>query len=291
MDFSSLVVFKTVAKEGSISKAAKSLQYVQSNVTTKIKALEEELETVLFHRHSRGVTLTSSGQTLLNYAEQIHFLIDEAKKAVRNYDVPQGSISIGSMETTAAVRLPRILTSYSCQYPNVEILLETDTTAQLIESVLSYELEGAFIGGNVQHPDLLTIPYLEEELVLISANHCEVIDYKNTKLLVFRNGCTYRTKLEKWCHDYGVVSSRIMEFGSLEAIIGCVSAGMGISLVPHSVVSNKLDAGELRGIHLPKEYASVTTNFIHRRDLFSTTAFLAFLEKCEMINKTAKENN
>ncbi|WP_042346558.1 LysR family transcriptional regulator [Bacillus massiliigorillae] len=283
MDFSSLEVFRTVAKEGSISKAAKALQYVQSNVTTKIKALEEELETVLFHRHSRGVTLTSSGLTLLNYAEQIHFLMHEARKAVQNCDIPQGSVSIGSMETTAAVRLPSILASYSREYPNVEILLETGTTAQMIESVLSYELEGAFIGGNVQHPDLMAIPYVEEELVLVSAAHCEAIDYENTKLLVFRNGCTYRTKLEKWCLDHGLVSSRIMEFGSLDAIIGCVSAGMGISLVPYSVVSDKLATGELRGIHLPKEYACVTTNFIHRRDLFKTTAFLKLLEKCEIM--------
>src|SRR5207253_1787752 len=108
MDAGDLAVFAAVARAGGITKAARTLRTVQSNVTQRVRLLEAELGVPLFHRHSRGVTLTSAGSQLLPYAERIGRLIDEAKRAAGDGPVPHGRITIGALETATAMRLPPV---------------------------------------------------------------------------------------------------------------------------------------------------------------------------------------
>ncbi|WP_029191523.1 LysR family transcriptional regulator, partial [Paenibacillus elgii] len=117
MDTAALQVFQAAARSGSVSKAAQLLNYAQSNVTTKIKQLEKELGAPLFYRHNRGITLTPAGKTLLEYADKALRLLEEARKAVQDASTPTGPLSIGSMETTAAVRLPHLLADYHRMCP------------------------------------------------------------------------------------------------------------------------------------------------------------------------------
>lgn len=168
MDHGDLKVFQTVAQTGSITKASQILNFVQSNVTARIKHLESDLQTLLFYRHSRGVTLTPAGKTLLIYVKKIMHLYNEAYKAIQDSPVPSGQIAIGSMETTAAVRLPAVLAVYHQQFPNVDLSLTTGSTQQLINYVLTYELDGALVASPVQHPEIIQEPVLIEELVLIT---------------------------------------------------------------------------------------------------------------------------
>src|SRR5271165_1315676 len=100
MDASDLAMFAAVAKAGGIGKAAQVLSTVQSNVTQRMKLLEAELGVPLFHRHSRGVTLTTAGTQLLPYAERIGRLIGEAKAAAADGPEPRGRLVLGALETT-----------------------------------------------------------------------------------------------------------------------------------------------------------------------------------------------
>lgn len=112
MELLDLATFSTVARCGSITRAAGELNTVQSNVTNRIKALEAEIGVPLFERHARGMTLTNAGRRLLPYAERLATLSREAVDASRDDGVPKGPLAIGSMETTAAVRLPPLLTRF-----------------------------------------------------------------------------------------------------------------------------------------------------------------------------------
>lgn len=137
----------------------------------RMKQLENELGVPLFYRNGKGVTLTSNGEILLTYAKQIIHLMDRSIKAVQsNGTKPKGTLKIGCTESTTAVRLPSILTTYYEKYPEVELILETNTTEQLIRLVLERKLDGAFIAGSTQHAELHTNVFREEELVLISKN-------------------------------------------------------------------------------------------------------------------------
>ncbi|ACT01767.1 LysR family transcriptional regulator [Paenibacillus sp. JDR-2] len=283
MDIQLLKVFSATAKEGSISKAAQKLNFAQSNVTHKIQQLEADLQTQLFYRHNRGITLTPSGQILVSYAEKILHVIQEARSAVVDSKVPTGPLSIGSMETTAAVRLPVLLAKYHADYPAVDFNLVTGPTERHIHGVLHYELNGAFVAGPVDHPELEQENVTDEELVLVTtASHPpinSIHEVQSRTLLVFQNGCSYRAKFNQLLQDEGIVPVKLMEFGSLETIIGCVSAGLGISLLPRSIVTEQEQQGQIRTHKIPSKHALVSTVFIRRKDALMTPALSTFISE------------
>ena len=125
MELSDLLTFSTVARLGGITRAADELNTVQSNVTQRVKALEAEIGTALFERHSRGMTLTGAGRRLLPYAQRMAALSREAVLAARDDGEPKGPLAIGSMETTAAVRLPALLAEFHRRFPAVRLTLRT----------------------------------------------------------------------------------------------------------------------------------------------------------------------
>lgn len=284
MDIGLLKVFMAVAEEGSISKAAQSLNYVQSNVTARIQQLEQELKTPLFYRHSRGITLTSAGQTLMTYTEKILNLLEEAEKAVVDSPVPKGSITVGS-DTTAAIRLPPILSAYRGKFPEVEVHLEIGLTDQLINSVLQYSVNGAFVDGPVEHPDIIQELIINERLGLIvpeTMDFCGLRTVQDKTLLILNLDCMYRMKLEEWIRDEGYRLANVMQFGTMEGLLGCVKAGIGYAVLPVSYY-NKLNVKDgIRCYPFPERYGEVPTVFIRRRDLYMTSAFQQFIEELKV---------
>src|SRR6202041_254956 len=122
MDTAELKVFEAVARTGGMNRAADELHTVQSNVTARIRALETELGCPLFERHSRGVALTAAGQRLLPYARRLAWLLaDAAPRATRDDGLPGGPLTIGSLETTAALRLSPLIASYAAACPEVDL--------------------------------------------------------------------------------------------------------------------------------------------------------------------------
>ena len=264
MELNSLRVAVAVAESGSFSAAAKSLHYVQSNITAHIKKLESELGVVLFERQARGMVATAAGQTLIVYAQQLLQLESQARDAVRDSGGASGRLRIGSMETTMAVRLPAVLKSLHHQFPEADIAIHTGRPESLIEKVLSYELDCAFVGGRVSHPDLTAVEAFPEELVLLSPRDAD--SRAISTLLVFRQGCHYRRLAEQWIRETGRLPYKTMEYGALEGIIGCVDAGLGCTLLPRSVVEQRQFAGDYLVSALPAHIAHVETQLVWRRD-------------------------
>jgi DNA-binding transcriptional LysR family regulator len=279
MDLGALKIFIAVAEAGSISQAARRLDYVQSNVTARIQHLEDELGTLLFYRKKRGMALTPAGRTLLPYATRLLHLATEARRAVQDSECGQGSLTIGAMETTAAVRLPSILAQYHQTFPDVELALQTGPSEDLIARVLDYRLDGAFVGGAVMHPDIEQEPVFDEELVFVTAQNVAALDaLPQRTMLVFRQGCTYRLRLEQLLRETGIAPLKIMEFGTVEAILGCVAAGMGVTLFPRSLLAHSPYRDMLRLHPAPARLAHMSTMFIRRRDTLYTRALEAFVE-------------
>jgi DNA-binding transcriptional LysR family regulator len=294
MDVWGLKVFKTVAEEGSISKAALKLNCVQSNVTARVRQLESELDVPLFHRKHRGVELTAKGQILIDYAKDAVQLIDSALLAVSDDEFIKGPLSIGTMESTAAVRLPTLFSTYHKRYPDVQLKLQTGTTEALVKNVLDYQLDAAFVAGPVDHPDLFAHNAFNEELVVITEKRIKSLaNLDRPDFIVFRRGCSYRGALEAWAKEKGIIPGQIMELGTLEGILGFVNVGMGITLLPRSIVSNLRWEHSVRIHEISQKSRKTSTLFIHRKDRVLTRAlknFIEFLSDRKPLTKYKEKN-
>ncbi|MGH3726188.1 MAG: LysR family transcriptional regulator [Mycobacterium sp.] len=280
MELSGIIYFLAVAETGGISHASKKLHTVQSNVSTRIKSLEDELGVELFRRHARGVTLTNAGEAFLPFAERITGLMREAAQVVGDEAEPTGTLAIGAMETTAGLRLPGTLAAYAAACPRVDFTLITGTTAELTDLVIEHRLDGAFVCGPVEQDALTAYPAFVEELALVTApRYADMHDAfdASPRMLVFRNGCAYRDRLHQVFEDHGVADPQVLEFGSIEGILGCVAAGMGATLLPIAVVTASSRASALRVHHLPAMQARAETVFIRRADSVLTPAMSQFL--------------
>ncbi len=283
MELSNLATFAAVARSGGITRAARELNTVQSNVTARIRTLEAEAGTPLFERHSRGMTLTGAGKRLLPYAERIATLSREAMLAVQDDGEPRGPLTIGSMETTAAVRLPSLLARFHRRFPAVQLTLRTDTTAALVAAVLDGSLDGAFVAGPIDHAGLSVSGAYKEELVLVTSRRWSTlaalragIPESGPTVLVFRSGCTYRQRLEQVLSDFGWPCAARLEFGTLDGIIGCVAANMGVTMLPRAVVDRNELSRKIRSHNLDGSHGRIDTLFIRRRVKHENSALRGF---------------
>ena len=241
LDLAALDIFRTVAAEGSVTRAAERLQRVQSNVTTRVQQLEADVGAPLFLREGRRMALTPEGQTLLGYADRLLALADEARQALRP-DVPAGRLRLGSMESTAASRLPAPLARLHRQHPGVALELSTAPTLELVERLRAHALDAVLVAwppGLPPDPALETLPAFTEELLLVLPTRHPVAahpdDVQPGTLAVFEPGCTYRRMAQDW---FAARSQPMqpLELGSYHAILANVAGGGCAGVVPRSVL-------------------------------------------------------
>lgn len=234
MESSDLRIFRQVASEKSISKAAEKMGYVQSNITAHIHNLEAELGTTLFIRHSRGVNLTNDGEQLLVYADQILTLLDNAKNRFRK-DEP--FIRIGATQTIAAHRLPVWLSAYQRNYPNVRFSVSTNLQPELIEAVADGNLDCAFVYTEYHHPKLTSAFLFREKLAIIVPKDLKLEEIACRSIVTSTApGCPLQYLLENWISNRVSQKPNVIQFDTVESIIEAVSLGIGISLLPISVL-------------------------------------------------------
>lgn len=272
MDLSSLEIFRAVAHEASVTRAAQQLQRAQSNVTTRIRQLEEDLGVELFLRDGKRMSLTERGSEFLAYAEQLLALADEARQSMHPAE-PGGRLRLGSMESTAASRLPALLASYHKACPRVALEVSTGTSRALFDGVRARRLDCALVAagpgwaGELDGSGLRGEPLFREELLMIlPAEHPPVHDVAEVRLRTlagFARGCTYRQLAE----DSLGTPLTVQEVGSYHAILACVAAGACVGVLPHSVLQ-LLGTPPLRSLPL----AEVDTWLVWREG-YATAAF------------------
>ena len=276
MDLSALTIFRAVVREKGVTRAAAKLNRVQSNVTTRIRQLEETLGADLFIRDGRRLVLTPAGETLLPYAERLLALADEARHALSEKR-PQGRLRLGTMESTAASRLPRVLATYHQRWPQVTLELATGVTRALIDGVRTFELDAALVARPIE-PDALAAEQFEsflvfnEELVLLTprGQHpaATARDVAGLTLVAFERGCAYRSYAMRWYELQGIRPARVLELGSYHAIVACVAAGAGVAVAPRSVLELARLDGEV-DLHPIGELGQVDTLLVWRKGHFS----------------------
>jgi len=278
VEISDLQVFKQVAESGGITHAAKVLNRVPSNVTARIQKLEEELEQPLFIREKNRLYISTAGQQLLNYADQILTLANQAKQSLQG-DIPFGSLRIGYMDAVAATRVVRPLKQFHEQFPEVTLNVKSAPTGLLIEQVIAGELDLALVADPASDSRLGMKAVFHEELVVVSSSQHKPIhtpqDLKtNPTVLGFNHKCAYRNRLTQWLKE-GECIANVIEINSYHAMLSCVAAGMGIAMVPKALLNDYPFMDSIQCHQLPKKWSDSTTALIWRNEL-ETPAMRAF---------------
>lgn len=175
MDLTALEIFRAVAQEGSVTRAAERLGRVQSNVTTRVQQLEEQLGATLFLREGKRMVPTPAGESLRGYADRLLALAEEARQSVHPHE-PGGRLRLGAMESTAAARLPQPLAQLHAQWPGLVLELSTAPSRQLVEQVLAHQIDCALVawpppGIDADAPVEHTAVFAEALLLALPADH------------------------------------------------------------------------------------------------------------------------
>jgi len=282
MNTNDLKIFEAVATSGSFTKAAAAMFTVQSNVTARIKSLEEEFGVELFTRTSRKVELTLGGQTLMQYCKQIGHLLEEAKDNIQSSNKVNGTLKVGCIETTMALKVPEILNSFEEDYPEVELEFKSDMRNNLINDVLNYKLDAAFVSAPVNVNGLAQINIKEEQLVILTSSIGpklnELLEKQPVKIVVFDEGCIFRARLESWLSSRGIVHYKSTVLNSIEGIINFVEAGLGMSLLPEEVISRYYSGRKITTHSLNKQLSTMNTVLVFKKDVSQSRALKVFVD-------------
>ncbi|WP_298817991.1 LysR family transcriptional regulator [Chloroflexus sp.] len=250
-----LRIFVAVLDQGSFTRAAEALVMSQSAVSRAVQELERQLNTVLLERRPRGVVPTEAGIVLGEHARRIFAherLAIEALNELRG--LQRGRLAIGASSTIGTYLLPPLLGLYHRQYPGIELFLDIGNTQQVMEHLLAYRIDIAYVEGPVEPDERLQIsPWRNDELVVIAAPdhplarqpNLTCADLNGAPFVLREPGSGTREVMEQALTARGITIRPVMELGSTEAVKQAVSAGLGLSIVSLVTLQMDIIAGRL----------------------------------------------
>lgn len=272
MEISQLRTLIVLIETGSITMAAKRLNRVPSAITIRLQQLENNLGVQLFFREKKSLIATPKAILLYQYAKQIVDLANEAEHKIKS-DQIYGHLRFGALESMAASKLPLPLARLYEAYPTIELELVTGIRDTLYQSLIEGALDVVLIGDAPQNPILDRTLIFDEELIVIAPKgYAQILspaNAENATVLVFKEGCSYRDRLLSWYQSFNMTPKRIAEVSSYHAILGGVAAGMGIAIIPKSMLDifpNK----DLLSIHpINTALSRIQIELIWRKELVS----------------------
>lgn len=287
MNFNQLRIFYAVAKNKSVTLAAKELFLTQPAVSIQIHLLEEDYGVKLFNRSGKGITITEEGKLLLSYAERIFNLSVEMEEALwQMKSLDRGRLKIGSSRTIGSYYLPQLFEIFKLKYPHIEIQMDISNSSRVIEGILSLQNDIGFIGIDYFHKNLVLKPFIKERLVLITPTdheltHKKAISYKDLngqKMIMREKGSGTMELIKQELIKNKVSVETVMELGSNEAIKRAVEAGLGVSIISNNVVKREKDQGRIKVLHFSSNKDIIRYFYIiYHKDKYLSDLLKAFL--------------
>ena len=272
MNLADLRIFKAVVDEGGVTRAAAKINRVQSNLSARIRNLEEDLGRQLFERSGRRMLLTPEGRRLYESAGKLLLLAEQVRAGVSD-TAAGGLLRIGAMESTAATRLPEILARFHKQHPATQIELSTGTARALLDRLLAGGLDLALSAGKCGNDALSATPAFRETLLLVLPPGSDAgFDLALTCMIAFPTGCAYRGIVGAWLRTRNIAPRQVVELASYHAMLACVAGGMGWAVVPESLLGIYPQKHLLVTRPLPQSVARQTTWLVSRRHSASPSA-------------------
>ncbi|MCM3174797.1 LysR family transcriptional regulator [Paenibacillus sp. MER 99-2] len=278
MELSDIDILIAVANTGKISHAAKRLNYAQSNVTTRIRKMEQEYNVQLFNRFPKGVVLTAKGEKFVEYAMRIRNLMNDLQQEMADPGLPEGHLRIGIVETAASSRFMEIMNEYQVTYPQVSISLINATSPKLLrKKIQDNEIDGAFISGACVKEGL-QVEYQMQDTVHIISRYTDTPPQSLCQVswAVFPEGCPYREMTEKFLHEEGLSARNMIEVSTMENLLSCVESGIAFTIMPGSVVHKRTHKFSLHD--LAAGMTHTTTTFVRDKERYVSSALDQFMK-------------
>lgn len=279
MEIRNFLTFKAIVEQGSFVKAARTLHYAQSSVTSHIKALEDYYGQPVFDRIGKSVVLNTFGQLVYKHASVLLAAYDDVLALKDETGDPMGRLRIGAPESTLLYRLAPVLRRYKELHPQVELVMENATCPQMRLALRSGELDMGILLEQVgNEPDLERLLLFEEPMSIVMPKEYPGDDLSSENsytILYTEAGCSYRAIFQRLLEERGVGTDNVIETASLEVIKQYILCGMGVSFLPTVVVQKELAAGELK--HVPWQTLDpVVIQIVRHKDKWISPAMAAF---------------
>ncbi|MBU7318296.1 LysR family transcriptional regulator [Paenibacillus oleatilyticus] len=299
MELRQLNTFRTVASTLNFSRAAEVLNYVPSNVTMQIKALEEELGVRLFDRLGKQLVLTTAGKRFLTHVQGVLDKLDEARSVVHDNEILSGTLTISANEVICAYRLPAVFQLFRSQHPGVRLIFRSVPNQQLKQTLFEGTADVVFmLDEPIRSTGLAVEPLLEENFRLfVAPDHhlakltvVQLEDFHGEVFLTNEKGCPYRTMFDRAFEKGGIDTITYLEFQSAEAIKQCAISGIGIAFIPEIVAEAEVERGELVALPWQIPDLHVYTQMVWHKDKWLSAIMLSFIEAAREVLALEEEN-
>ncbi|WP_412540252.1 LysR family transcriptional regulator [Longispora sp. K20-0274] len=292
MQLQSLEVFRAVAAHGSITAAARALRFTQSAVSRQIAALEADTGAVLFDRLPRGVALTEEGRCLLGHAEAVLDRLGVARRELATLrDGTGGRLRVGAFATAVAALVPRALAAYRASRPGVTLSLVEGLTPELLDRLESGDADVAVVSAAPDRPldpDRFDLRHLLDEHLLVAVPRTHRLARRRTVRYAELAGesfiaasATPENTLLAASLPLGFAPRVDIVAAEWTGKLGCVAAGLGITLIPALAI--RAAPADIALLRLHRDDASVRRVFAAtvagRTRPAAVTAFVAHLRE------------
>ena len=287
MELGQLKAFLMAVRLHSFSRAAEAIGVTQPSLSARIMALETELGDPLFHRVGRGVRLTDAGRAFLPYVQRALDTLQTGREAIESTRTASaGKLHIGAARSISANVLPGILETFHERFPGVDVAIKTGRSTQVLEWVLSEEIQVGMARA-LHHPDVATTHLYDEQIVLVThpdhpfatAGSASIYAVASEPLIVYDKESTYFLLIDKVCREAGILPNIQMDLDSIESTKRMIERGLGVSFRPLNALKRELELGTLTQVPLVEEYhITLPTAVLVRRTATYGAIVTAFLE-------------
>lgn len=287
-------IFYEVALSESISDASKKLFITQSAVSKAIKKLEEDLNTNLFYRNSKGVKLTEKGEELLFYVEEaFNNLVTAERTMIESKTLNKGKISIGVPSQIGSFYIFEDITNFHKKYPNIEITIISKTTTQLLKLLERHEIDFIIDTSpiNTKIDNIIIQPLIEVKNCFVAKSNTSIDidkiktikDLANYPLVLPIKGTDNRKQLDKVFEKNNVELNNVINIHTSEMIAGSIKKDLGIGYIIYDVIKDNVENGEFKIIDIKENLPKITINLVYI-EKYLTIAPKFFIENYLKIN-------
>ncbi len=286
MNFRQLRVFQAVAESGGITAGSERLHVSQPAVSKHIHDLEEELQTALFDRHPRGVSLTAAGEVLLRHARRMQALEENARDELASLQgVRSGRVAIGASTTIGSYLLPALLERFHRSHPGIRISVEVANTRHIQQQLMDYALDIGLTEGFAEQEAFHAEVFARDKLVPVASPDFarayklrDLASLGGAPCILREEGSGTRAVVERAFARHHLKPRSLMSLGSTEAIRRLAGSGLGYAVVSKLAVSEDLADGRLVRLSIPELTIDRPLHLIRLNERSISSAVSAFTQ-------------